>query len=170
MHDRDMFIIYDYQQIAGPVGEFDPASILREISTDVNTIINGIVDFCTVGSFFGDKPLSVQLPNTLSYIQRELAAHNVVLDMQNVVAYVSGAQKIALAYATALSSNWHWLGYYPEWIGARHSLNAIGGVEFVVSFNTLKFEAFSSPQASFEATPKAMVVLEMLIGNLGGSL
>lgn len=170
MGHYDCFTIYDYQDVAGVLTEFDPSAVLREISTDVNNMLNGVISFCNTGTYYNGGEVTNPLANTYNFISNALSGIGVAITEKNVVAYGTGIQRIAMAYVTALATDWRWLGYYPKWGEARYSPSYPGAVDFIVCFDELKYPMFSDPSLSHMTTPKALTVIEMLIGNIGGKL
>lgn len=161
------FLIPDYQRYIGPLSEFDPNAILREINDDVNSIINKAFEFMRQGSI-GD--LTYMLPNTLHHVTTELNTHGKVLSLHESQVYMSAIQDTAKQYVIAMSGSSHWIARYPRWMGARHSLTAVGSVECLVDFDTVKYPDFDNGLLASEATPGMLNVVTQLIGSLGGKL
>ncbi|QVW55657.1 hypothetical protein pEaSNUABM9_00061 [Erwinia phage pEa_SNUABM_9] len=168
MLSKSYFLIPDYQDICGPLSEFDPHAVLREINDDLNGVINKAFAFVQAGSI-GDE-LPFMLPNTFNYISTELSTRGVVLEGRQTLVYGAAIQDVGKAYMTAVSTSPHWFTRYGKWVGARYSINRPGGVEFLLDYNQVKYPDLETSEAFDNLSPKLLTVIEMLIGSLGGRL
>lgn len=162
------FLLPDYQDVAGPLTEFDPASVLREVNEDLNGVINRAFAFVESGSLNGDIGFSMQ--NTFNYIATELSTRGIVLDNQTTVVYANSIQNVGKEFMLAVSSSPYWFTRYAKWVGARYSPTCIGGVDIYLDYNQQKFPQFETPEIYQATTPKLLTVIDMLIGGLGGRL
>ncbi|ANZ48317.1 hypothetical protein BIZ78_gp258 [Erwinia phage vB_EamM_Caitlin] len=168
MSSSSYFLIPDYQDICGPLSEFDPHAVLREINDDLNGVINKAFAFVETGSIGEDLPF--MLPNTFQYIATELSTRGIVLEGNQTLVYGAAIQDVGKAFMTAVSTSPHWFTRYGKFVGARYSLNRPGGVEFLLDYAQVKFPQFESAEAYNTMSPKLLTVIEMLIGSLGGRL
>ncbi|ANZ48590.1 hypothetical protein BIZ83_gp263 [Erwinia phage vB_EamM_ChrisDB] len=168
MLSKSYFLIPDYQDICGPLSEFDPHAVLREINDDLNGVINKAFAFVETGSI-GDE-LPFMLPNTYQYVATELSTRGITLDGPQALVYGAAIQDVGKAFMTAVSTSPHWFTRYGKWVGGRYSTNRPGGVEFLLDYNQVKFPQFETAEAFNELSPKLLTVIEMLIGSLGGRL
>lgn len=168
MLSNSYFLIPDYQDICGPLSEFDPASILREVNDDLNSIINRAFEFVETGSIGTELPF--MLPHTFGYVATELSSRGVVLSGEQTLVYGNAIQEVGKAYMTAVSTSPHWFTRYGKWVGARYSNGYVGGVEFLLDYNQVKFPQYESLELFDATSPKLLTVIEMLIGSLGGRL
>ncbi|QQO90512.1 hypothetical protein pEaSNUABM42_00028 [Erwinia phage pEa_SNUABM_42] len=161
-------LIPDYQEVAGPLTEFDPASILREVNEDMNTIINRAFTFVETGHL--DSGLEFSMKNTFNYVATELSTRGIVLDNDSTVVYANAIQNVGKAFMVAISSSPYWFTRYGKWVGARYSPTCIGGVDVYLDHNQHKLPQFESAEQYQAITPRLLTVVDMLIGNLGGRL
>ncbi|QXO09448.1 hypothetical protein pEaSNUABM11_00024 [Erwinia phage pEa_SNUABM_11] len=164
---QQYFLIHNYQFNAGPLTEFDPNSILREINTDVNNILNTAVGFIENQSI---GELDYQLPNTMNYVTNELNARGIIIEGETVMTYSRAIQEIAKLYVQALSESPFWITRFAQWCGARYSDHVPDAVEMVVDFNIIKFEALENQTTLDNISPIIMNIVHQLIGSLGGGL
>jgi len=168
MYSSSYFLIPDYQEVAGPLTEFDPNAVLREINDDLNSVINLAFKFVEEGSI-GDT-LPYMLPNTFKYVSTELATMGVLLTDAQAMEYGRAIQDVARGFMTAVSTSPHWFTRYGKWIAARYSATRIGAVEFKLDYNQVKFPALENRETFERVSPRMLTVIDMLIGSLGGRL
>lgn len=168
MSDNSYFFIPDYQEIAGPLSEFDPNSILREVNDDLNGVINKAFQFVETGSIGDDLPFMMK--NTFNYVSTELATRGVVLDGAMGITYGMAIQNVGKAYMLAVADSPFWFTRYGKWVQARYNTNRPGAVEFLLDYRTVKFPQYETQDAYNMTTPKLLAVIDMLIGSLGGRL
>lgn len=159
------FLIHNYQFNAGPLTEFEPNAVLREISTDVNNIINTALGF-VVNNTIGE--LQYQLPNTMGYITSEMNARGIILEGESVLTYSQCIQDIAKLYVVSLTESPYWFTRYAQFCGARYSAYQPDAVEMAVEFTTIKFPEYENQKALDQITPTLLNVVNQLIGSLGG--
>lgn len=168
MLSNSYFLIPDYQMTAGPLTEFDPAAILSEVNDDMNRVINRAFDFVRTNQLDGDLTFSMQ--GTFNYISKELSSRGITLDNDSVVVYANAIQSVGKEFLLAISSSPYWFARYGKWVGARYSPTCIGGVDFYLDYNQVKYPEFEGQEAYQEITPRLLTVVDMLVGNLGGRL
>lgn len=168
MYSSSYFLIPEYQEVAGPLTEFDPNSILREVNDDLNNVINLAFKFVEGGSI-GDE-LPFMLPNTFKYVSTELSTMGLVLNEKQAMEYGRAIQDVGKAFMTAVSTSPHWFTRYGKWIAARYSATRIGAVEFKLDYNQVKFPQLESREMFESVSPRMLTVIDMLIGSLGGRL
>nr|DAY66703.1 MAG TPA: protein of unknown function (DUF4719) [Caudoviricetes sp.] len=162
------FIIPDYQFICGPLTEFDPNAILREVCTDLNTVLNYVWEYALTGHF--PKLNRYALQGTFDFIGRELNSHGVLLEGERALEYVRATQEVAKAFVTAVSTEPYWFTRYGQWIGARYCAQKPGAVEFLVRYEEVKYPEYEEPALLQQLTPKIQTLTEMLLGNLAGKV
>ncbi|QVW28526.1 hypothetical protein pEaSNUABM8_00029 [Erwinia phage pEa_SNUABM_8] len=168
MLSNSYFLIPDYQDICGPLSEFDPHAVLREVNDDLNSVINKAFAFVETGSI-GDE-LPFMLPLTYGYVATELSSRGITLDGPQAIVYGRAIQDVGKVFMTAVSTSPHWFTRYGKWVGARYSINCVGGVEFLLDYNQVKHPQLETAEAFDNLSPKLLTVIEMLIGTLGGRL
>lgn len=162
------FIIPDYQFICGPLTEFDPNSILREINTDLNEVLNYAIQYGITGEFPKLDRFAIQ--GTIEYISRELNALGYIIEGERALTYVKAVQDVAKAYLLAVSSHPHWFTRFGTWVGARYCANKPGAVEFLVRYEQVKYPEFENPEAIQTMSVGLLSVVELLLGNLAGKM
>lgn len=168
MSSSSYFLIPDYQDLCGPLSEFDPHAVLREVNDDLNSVINTAFSFVETGSIGNELPF--MLPNTFNYVSTELSTRGIVLSGQQTMVYGAAIQDVGKAFMTAVSTSPHWFTRYGKFMAARYSINRPGGVEFMLDYSQVKFPQFETAEAYNSMSPKLLTVIEMLIGSLGGRL
>ncbi|ANZ48043.1 hypothetical protein ASESINO_30 [Erwinia phage vB_EamM_Asesino] len=169
MLDSEYFFIPDYQLICGPLSEFDPNAVLREVNDDLNSIINLAMSFVEKGTI-GDN-VGFSMPKTFDYVARELNSHGYVIEGDAVIEYAVAIQEVGKAFMTAVSNHPYWFTRYGTWVGARYGAKSrTGGVEFLLRYSMQKFPQYEQPGMAERVTPTLLAVIEMLFGNLGGKL
>lgn len=161
------FLINNYQFNAGPLTEFDPNSILREINTDVNNIINLAISFVQEGSV---GQLEYTLPNSMQFVSRELNARGITIEGESLLTYGRAIQDIAKLYVVSLSESPFWITRFPQFCGARYSNLIPDAVEMMVNFSQIKYPELENQQTLEQVSPVMMNVVMELIGSLGGGL
>ncbi len=168
MSSNSYFLIPDYQDICGPLSEFDPHAVLREINDDLNSVINKAFAFVETGSIGNELPF--MLPHTFNYISTELSSRGVVLHGNQTMVYGAAIQDVGKAFMTAVSTSPHWFTRYGKFVAARYSTNRPGAAEFILDYSQVKFPQYETAEAYEATSPKLLTVIEMLIGSLGGRL
>ncbi|HCJ9459004.1 TPA: hypothetical protein NV912_004850, partial [Escherichia coli] len=92
MIERSHFYIPGYQLLAGPLTEFSPNDVLREVNDDLNSIINTAMSFVERGTIGSE--LKFMMNNTFGFVSRTLNAHGVVLENEQVITYGTAIQNI----------------------------------------------------------------------------
>lgn len=159
--------IPDYQSAAGPLTEFDPNAILREINDDVNSVINTAMQFIET-SELGN--LEFMLKRTFAYVSTELSMRGITLDKDSALVYGSAIENIGREFVLAVSAHPAWFTRYGKWMGARYSTNSPQAVEFMLDYQQVKFPQYEVLGAYAEISPNMLNVVNMLIGSLGGKL
>ncbi|AWN09081.1 hypothetical protein MLDJOKPK_00154 [Salmonella phage SPAsTU] len=168
MLERSHFIIPDYLFIAGPLTEFPPNEVLREVNDDLNQVINTAMQFVEQGSV---GELKFMMTNTFEYVAKVLNQHGIVLEGNQVITYGTAIQNIGKAYMTAVASSPLWFTHYGRWCAAQYTTHNPAAVEFLLDYSGgMKFPQYNNPQAYETITPQLLPVIELLIGNLGGAL
>lgn len=169
MLERSHFYIPNYLLIAGPLTEFSPNDILREVNDDLNAVINTAMQYVEQGTI--GNQLQFMMNNTFGYVSRTLNAHGVLLENEQVITYGSAIQAIGRAYVTAISQSPYWFTHYGRWVGGQYTTLNPTDVEFLLDYNGgEKFPQFATQEAYERITPQLLPVIELLIGNLGGRL
>ena len=168
MIPNSYFFIPDYQMVAGPLTEFDPAAILAEVNDDLNRLINRAFEFVLTNRLSDDLGYSMQ--GTFNYVSKELSIRGITLDSDSVVTYAGAIQNIGKEFMRATSTSPYWFSRYGKWVGARYSANSPGSVEFYLNYSECKFPEYEGQVQHQEITPKLLTVVDMLLGNLGGRL
>lgn len=167
MIERSHFYIPGYQLLAGPLTEFSPNDVLREVNDDLNSIINTAMSFVERGTIGSE--LKFMMNNTFGFVSRTLNAHGVVLENEQVITYGTAIQNIGRAYMTAVAQSPYWFTHYGRWVGAQYTTRNPSDVEFLLDYNGGdKFPQFASQEAYERITPQLLPVIDLLIGNLGG--
>jgi hypothetical protein len=161
------FLIHNYQFNAGPLTEFDPNSILREVSTDVNNIINQAISFVQNGTV---GQVDYTLPNAMQFVSTELNAQGITIEGETLITYGRAIQDIAKLYVVSLSESPFWITRFPQFCGARYSNQVPDAVEMMLDFNQIKFPELENQQTLDQIAPIMMNVVMELIGSLGGGL
>lgn len=165
---NESFFLENYQLMAGPLTEFDPNSILREIHTDVTMATRRALSFVLTGQL-PDADI-YNLSNTFGYVSKELAARGVLLNPERVMIYGQAIAAIANLYLCSVSIYPYWYSRNSVWVGARYLLNSAGSVEVRIDYADTPFDEIVEGQEFNVVVPRLIACTEMLIGRLGGKL
>lgn len=165
---NESFFLENYQLVAGPLTEFDPNSILREIHTDVSQATTRALSFVLTGELAGAD--NYNLSNTFNYVSKELAARGVLLDKDRIMLYGQAIGTIANLYLCSVSIYPYWYSRTSVWVGARYLVNSGGSVEVRIDYADKPFDEIAESPMFNDVVPRLIACTEMLIGRLGGKL
>lgn len=162
--EPELVYIPDFQWEAGPLTEFDPHALLREINDDVSRAIGQALTFATTGTV---GELAQPLQNSFMYVGTTLSSFGKDLEMDEAAVYAGALQKAALRYLDGLSNTTMWVSHHPNFLAAQYSKNTPGDLEALVRFDVRRpqLEGFDvTPTLVREVSPTLLYVTKQLLG------
>lgn len=166
IHSSEPELVYlpGFQFDVGPLTEFDPHSLMREVNDDVSKVIGQALDFANTGGIGELKP---PLENSFTFVGTQLASFGKDLDLDEAKVYTRALQKAALAYVNGLSGTSMWVSHHPNFLAARYTADGSGDLEIAVRYDILRpqIEGYNvTPALIAEVTPTLLYVTKQLIG------
>ena len=153
-----------FQWEVGPLTEFDPHALLREINDDVSKAIGQALDFANTGSI---GELTQPLQNSFMYVGTTLSSFGKDLELDEAKVYTRALQKAALCYLDGLSNTSMWVSHHPNFLAAAYSKDSPGDLETMVRYDIRRpqLEGYDvTPALVREVTPTLLYVTKQLLG------